>query len=94
MGNTAMALLDQLVLQLSREQKLWEPEWKMIHQEREARYKALRERCGEHRELLHAINDLVDACFAEAECQQEFCLRLGLQLGIELGKVDVLPPAK
>ena len=49
-----------------------------------------RQLCGGDRELLQEVGDLSDACCALAEYAGEYQFFLGLQMGLELGALDLL----
>lgn len=40
--------------------------------------------------LLRQVNDLLDAQSAAAECESDFLFSLGLQMGLELGSLNML----
>ena len=56
----------------------------------EAAYRRLREGCGRNRELLRQVAELADAEAALAESAGEYQFFLGLQMGLELGAMDLL----
>ena len=80
--NHTKAMLTDILLHLRKRRELAARE--------EAAYCRVRQLCGGDRELLQEVGDLSDACCALAEYAGEYQFFLGLQMGLELGALDLL----
>ena len=79
--NHTKAMLTDILLHLRKRAERGDPVWREL---------AARELCGGDRELLQEVGDLSDACCALAEYAGEYQFFLGLQMGLELGALDLL----
>ena len=89
MNHTKTMLADTL-LHFRKRAARRDPVWRELAAREEAAYGRVRRRCAGDRALLQEVGDLSDACFALAEYAGEYQFFLGLQMGLELGALDLL----
>ena len=89
MNHTKTMLADTL-LHFRKRAARRDPVWRELAAREEAAYGRVRRRCAGDRALLQEVGDLSDACFALAEYAGEYQFFLGLQMGPELGTLDLL----
>ena len=89
MNHTKEMLADTL-LHLRKRAARRDPVWRELAARKEAAYGRVRRRCAGDRALLQEVGDLSDACCALAEYAGEYQFFLGLQMGLELGALDLL----
>ena len=92
MENGTIELLKAMAKHLEQAQLQEDLEWAQYQREEEELCARFRRHHAGNRTLIHQVNDLMDAQSAVAECRRNFYFLLGLQLGLELGGVDVLSP--
>ncbi len=88
--NHTKAMLTDILLHLRKRAERGDPVWRELAAREEAAYCRVRQLCGGDRELLQEVGDLSDACCALAEYAGEYQFFLGLQMGLELGALDLL----
>lgn len=90
MRNDTLRLLEQAVFRLENHLFQFDPEYRQLMQARQTLARRFHEGHRENHALVIETNDLLDAYTALSEYQQELRLLLGLQLGLELGSLDLL----
>ena len=88
--NHTKTMLADILLHLRKRAARRDPVWRELAAREEAAYGRVRRRCAGDRALLQEVGDLSDACFALAEYAGEYQFFLGLQMGLELGALDLL----
>ena len=88
--NHTKAMLADILLHLRKRAARRDPVWRDLAAREEAAYGRVRRRCAGDRALLQEVGDLSDACCALAEYAGEYQFFLGLQMGLELGALDLL----
>lgn len=90
MKNRSTEQLERMAHRFWQEQGRNDPEQRWYEEKYEALYRAFEKRHRRNTALQSDVADLLDAqgCVAEGEC--EFLFRLGLQMGLELGGLDLL----
>lgn len=88
--NYTKGILSNLLLRIRRREARRDPAWRELAQSEEAAYRRLRKGCGRNRELLRQVAELADTEAALAEYAGEYQFFLGLQMGLELGAMDLL----
>ena len=88
--NHTKAMLTDILLHLRKRAERGDPVCRELAAREEAAYCRVRQLCGGDRELLQEVGDLSDACCALAEYAGEYQFFLGLQMGLELGALDLL----
>lgn len=88
--NHTKAMLADILLHLRKRAERGDPVWRELAAREEAAYRQVRRRCAGDRALLQQVGDLSDACCALAEYAGEYQFFLGLQMGLELGTLDLL----
>ena len=81
--NHTKAMLTDILLHLRKRAERGDPVWRELAAREEAAYCRVRQ-------LLQEVGDLSDACCALAEYAGEYQFFLGLQMGLELGALDLL----
>ena len=82
--NHTKAMLTDILLHLRKRAERGDPVWRELAAREEAAYCRVRQLCGGDRELLQEVG-----C-ALAEYAGEYQFFLGLQMGLELGALDLL----
>lgn len=90
MKNDTLRILENLIHQYQTERLAWDPEDRMLKARRQTLMEAFHTAHGDDHALILEVNDLVDAYTLLAEYRNDFTLRLGLQIGLELGGLDIL----
>lgn len=90
MRNDTLRMLEKLAYQYQREKLARDPECQMMEQHQAVLREAFLNAHQEDHALILAVNDLLDAQNLLAECRSDFNFFLGLQIGLELGGLDIL----
>ena len=88
--NHTKTMLADILLHLRKRAARRDPVWRELAAREEAAYRRVRRRCAGDRALLQEVGDLSDACCALAEYAGEYQFFMGLQMGLELGALDLL----
>ena len=83
-----LRILEELTYRMQQESR--DPECLVWEQEAEALEAAFRKSHAGNRRLIHQVNDLLDAKGKLAERQSELRFFWGLQMGLEVGSLDLL----
>lgn len=90
MKNDTLRMLEKLAYQYQREKLAQDPECQMMEQHQTALREAFLSAHREDHALIIEVNDILDAQNLLAECRSDFNFSLGLQIGLELGGLDIL----
>ena len=88
--NHTKTILTDILLHLRKGAARRDPVWRELAAREEAAYRRVRQQCAGDRALLQEVGDLSDAECALAEYAGEYQFFLGLQMGLELGALDLL----
>ena len=83
-------LLYFLLTRLRERARREDTTWRVLQDRAETACERVREVCGGDRALRQQVNDLVDADAVLAEYAGEYQFLLGLQMGMELGRINRL----
>lgn len=90
MKSDTIRTLEELACQRQRMYLARDPEWQLLHQRQTDLQNAVSRAHRRNRVLRRQVNDLLDAQGALSECENDFSFSLGLQMGLELGSLDLL----
>lgn len=90
MKNDTLCMLERIAYQYQREKLKKEPGYQALAQHQTALQEAFLNAHQDDHALILKVNDMLDAQNLLAECQNEFTFYLGLQIGLELGGLDIL----
>ncbi len=88
--NRTLDLLDDLLLELKPSLKRQDPAWRAAEQNAQVLYKDFKTAHAGNRRLIRQVNDLLDAKGQLEEFEEQYWFRLSLQMGLELGGLDLL----
>lgn len=90
MKNDTLRILERLAARYQREKLARNPECQLLEQRCRTLEGAFLNAHQNDHALIIEVNDLLDAQTSLAEYRCEFQLSLGLQIGLELGGLDIL----
>lgn len=90
MTNATIEKLKILASEAGRDKLSCDPEYTRAKETWDSRQHGLKQRCAGDKELYRLFGDALDAYAAVACIEKEFQLLLGLQIGLELGAIDLL----
>lgn len=88
--NDALELLCDWLETCQRRSRKDDPRWRELSGETEALLEAFYRRHRRNRDLIHTVNDLLDACWFQAAHESRQALLLGLQMGAAVASAGPL----
>ena len=92
MATHTIKLLEEGADKLRRHREQWDPELREWVRREEMLRQDFFQRHRQNPALRRQVLELLDAAGAIGCLEQEFFFRLGLQMGLELGALEVFPP--
>ncbi|WP_298024732.1 hypothetical protein [uncultured Dysosmobacter sp.] len=90
MKNDTLRILEKLAYRYQQEKLTTDPECQLLEQRRHILEGAFLNAHQNDHALIVEVNDLLDAQTSLAEYRCDFQFSLGLQIGLELGGLDIL----
>lgn len=90
MKNKTLCLLDELTYRFQRDHADRDPELRAERQRSDTLYRQFCQQYGRDRQMFRQVVDLMDTQTRIGEYLGEFRFLLGLQMGLELGGLDLL----
>jgi len=88
MGTRSLEQLEDLAMKLCRDWRTFDPEQVLFREQHEQLFQEV---CGPlDAEAQSTVVAMLDARICGLEGEKEFLFRLGLQMGLELGGLDIL----